>query len=170
MWTQYVVKPPECINQISSWYLKTFRKSLENSREAGNQGPPGPKSPNCNKINRSKKIHCISVNAEFGGFIELMRSCVQLVKDTCLWWNSILMVQNISTHVEKEAQITLPWRGALLGSPFRVFVTTRGPQIVQPWPKLVRLRIAMYKCVDQILSFYIFLKIINQKYFKYFWL
>ena len=34
-WTQYVVQPTQCINQLSSWYGTTFRKkSPENSSEA----------------------------------------------------------------------------------------------------------------------------------------
>ena len=33
-WTQYVVQPTQCINQLSSWYGKTFSKSPENSSEA----------------------------------------------------------------------------------------------------------------------------------------
>ena len=34
-WTQYVVQPTQCINQLSSWYGKTFllEKSPENSSE-----------------------------------------------------------------------------------------------------------------------------------------
>ena len=85
-WTQYVVQPTQCFNQLSSWYGKTFSKSPENSSEADTWfwwnsnfmcrwlgalvGSPlssvfvHPSAKNCpsmTKINRGQDTHYLSV-------------------------------------------------------------------------------------------------------------
>ena len=100
-WTQYVVQPTQCINQLSSWYGTTFRK-------------------------KSRKL--------FRG------------RD--------LILMKLKPHVSLA--------GSSTNSPFRVFLSTRGPKIAQAWQKSIGVKtLTIWVCVYQIWGLYITFKAMN---------
>ena len=55
---------------------------------------------------------------------------------------------HISKHVKKKVCKTFRWLGALLTSPYRVFLSTRGPKISQAWRKSVGVKaLTIWVCV-----------------------
>ena len=97
-WTQYVVQPTQCINQLWSWYLKTFRKNVQKTLQG--------QRPDCN---------------------ETQTSCV-VPPAGCKYQVSNLYLE---TCRKKSGNFSLVWRS--INSPFRVFLSTRGPKIAQAW-------------------------------------
>ena len=62
-----------------------------------------------------------------------------------------------SQNMYKEAQKIFRWRWALLRSPFRVFLATKGLKIPQPWRKTVQFsKHLLCKCVLNLKALYTF--------------
>ena len=51
--------------------------------------------------------------------------------------------------------------GSSTNSPFRVFLSTRGPKIAQEWQKSIGARHSLFECVYQIWGLYIIFKAMN---------
>ena len=93
-WTQYVVQPTQCINQLSSWYGTTFRK-------------------------KSRK----------------------------LFRDRDLILMKLKPHVSLAGSSTY--------SPFRVFLSTRGPKIAQAWQKSIGVKtLIILVCVPNLRPLY----------------
>ena len=88
------MQPTQCINQLSSWYGKTFRK-----------------------------------------------------KSAKLFRGRDLILMKLKPHVSLAGS-----------SPFRVFLSTRGPKIVQAWQISVGVKTLTFECVYQIWGLYIIFK------------
>ena len=104
---------------------------------------------------------------EFGPFLAVI-----YVRLTRSWWNcnsvcgityqmSVPRFKLRCQNMYKKFRKTFRWWGALLRSPFRVFLSARGPNIAQPWRKSVRGRHSLNNCVHKIGGLYINLEAMN---------
>ena len=161
----YIAQPTECINQLSGWYLITYRvlKTLQRQRNKvihqwfsllGASGHQGQKWPNCNRINWGQRTYFTSVSAKFGGFIWLMRTCVEKNEldlifekrsdcvETQTWYviPPTRCIYQVSSSYSKTCRKNPETLSLMLKIPLPVVCGHQRAKIAQPWRKSVRVK------------------------------